>query len=204
MINCPVCGLGNIVAEISEHTFEYKGEILTAQRTDGYCDSCGSEIIDANTARDNVRNIQHAKSAHDNLLSSKEIYAFRKKFNITQKTAASLFGGGESAFAKYESGDIAHNTSMDRLLRLTMANPHNIFDLAEIAKIQLDNEVVNSVFQFSPENFNELIGFSSSKLRFNKIKFSTQLHNAANDNSIEDVYHSIKSPSFEFKRTANL
>lgn len=178
MSSCPVCGLGNIVIELSEQAFEYKNVMLTACRKDSYCDSCGTEIIDANSARENVRNIQRAKSVHDNLLSSEEIYAFRKKFHITQKMAASLFGGGESAFAKYESGDITHNISMDRLLRLSILNPHNIFDLAEIAKVELDKKVTNSLFQFSLENFNELIGFTKNKLRFNKIKFPTHIEMA--------------------------
>lgn len=200
MFNCPVCGSGNIVDEKSVYTFEYKGEMLSAQRVDSYCDACGSEVIDAKTARENVRNVQHAKSTHDKLLSGDDIYALRKRFGLTQKVAAALFGGGDSAFAKYESGDITHNVSMDRLLRLTLINPEIILDLAEIAEVQLDRKVINSL---SMQSIGDLFSHASNKLSFNKIKLPIHHFPAANDNLMRDIYQNVGDSFFEFQRAAH-
>lgn len=202
MSNCPVCGIGHIFYEKEVRPYVYKGVELHVERTDGYCDSCGTEILDASLSKDNVRNLQRAKSAHDNLLSGEEILAFRKKFHLTQKVAATLFGGGDSAFAKYESDEIAHNISMDRLLRLSIINPRCIFDLAEMSGFELPKYVSNSILQHTFASLSELIDFSTKKLHFHKIDFQTHIPNAANDNSIEDVFMSFASSDFEFERTA--
>lgn len=202
MSNCPVCGIGHIVYEVEARPYLYKGVELTVDRTDGYCDSCGTEILDASLAKENVRNLQRAKSAHDNLLSGEEILAFRKKFHLTQKVAANLFGGGDSAFAKYESDEIAHNVSMDRLLRLSIRNPRCIFDLAEMSGLELQLDVANSILHHTFESISELIDFSTKKLNFHKFDYTTHIPKAANDNSIEDVFMSVSGSDFEFERVA--
>jgi HTH-type transcriptional regulator/antitoxin MqsA len=42
---------------------------------------------------------------------------------LTQETASKIFGGGENAFSKYESGKVAQSAAMDRLLRLAYEFP---------------------------------------------------------------------------------
>lgn len=79
------------------------------------------------------------------LLTGEEIRNFRNSFALTQKEAASLFGGGPSAFSKYEAEDVVHSASMDKLLRLCKKYPQNIARLAAQAGIQLRAETQKKI-----------------------------------------------------------
>jgi putative zinc finger/helix-turn-helix YgiT family protein len=138
---CPVCGVGHIVNETLLDKFEYLGSQLEALKTEEYCDSCGTLLQLPETIRANLRNVQRAKIVHDGLLTGDEISKFRDAFQITQLTASSLFGGGKVAFSKYECDEIAHNASMDRLLRLCILAPANILLLAEITDTVISKEI---------------------------------------------------------------
>ena len=59
--------------------------------------------------------------ARDGLLAGPEIAKLRERFDLSQREAASLFGGGYNAFNKYESGEVLQSYAMDRLLRLSAA-----------------------------------------------------------------------------------
>jgi HTH-type transcriptional regulator/antitoxin MqsA len=143
--SCPVCGEGHLVRETRTESFEYQGAALSADLTEEYCDSCGTLALTPAVIRENARNIQRAKNAHDKLLSGEEICAFRDKYKITQRLAAQLFGGGPTAFAKYEANEISHNASMDRLLRLCLSTPLNILHLAEITQSDLLPETLIAI-----------------------------------------------------------
>ena len=138
---CPVCGAGQIVRDSLQEEFEHEGVTLCATRIEEYCDACGTLLQTPAIVRENARNRQRAKLAHDGLLCGEEIRAFRESLAMTQKLAAELFGGGASAFAKYEADEIAHNLAMDRLLRLCRANPENVLLLAKESGVSLPSEV---------------------------------------------------------------
>ena len=57
------------------------------------------------------------------LLTPIEIRTIRKNLGLTQKDAGRMLGGGDSAFTKYESGNLRPAASMNNLLRLLDANP---------------------------------------------------------------------------------
>lgn len=191
--------MGHIQSESIEVEFDYKKAKLHVSQTDEYCDACGSEVIDAKTARENVRKIQKAKSIHDNLLTGEDILQFRKKHHITQKVASSLFGGGISAFAKYECDEIAHNTSMDKLLRLCSMYPHNISALAEIANIELNGKTVQSINAVSIDNITEFFKVSSQNLAFFKFQSEAHRHSPANENYFISDQHNIPT-NLEFRK----
>jgi len=52
------------------------------------------------------------------MLSGDQISRIRIALGLSQREAASLFGGGYNAFNKYESGEVLQSFAMDRLLRL--------------------------------------------------------------------------------------
>lgn len=144
---CPVCGLGHIKSETGLKEFEYRGATLTGSHTDEFCDACGTLLQSPETVRENVRSIQRAKNVHDSLLVGEDIRKFRDSFELTQRLAADLFGGGPTAFAKYECDEISHNVAMDRLLRLCMENPGNIAMLSAITGIDLPNTTVRRIHE---------------------------------------------------------
>lgn len=58
------------------------------------------------------------------LLLGDEIRRLRTEvWGITQKQAALIFGGGPTAFTKYESEDVTQSLAMDKLLRVAEAVP---------------------------------------------------------------------------------
>jgi len=59
-------------------------------------------------------------------LTPLQIKAIRERCDLTQREASHVFGGGEKAFEKYESGEVSPSSSMVRLLRLAEKRP-NLF-----------------------------------------------------------------------------
>lgn len=151
--NCPVCCEGNIVRETWPAEFEYQGVTLSSDYIEEYCDACGTALQSPKIIRENIRNKQREKNKHDGLLLGDQIRDFLDSFGMTQKLAAELFGGGQSAFAKYEADEIAHTVSMDRLLRLCLAEPKNIILLAKESNVQLPVKVVKRVNEAENEKF---------------------------------------------------
>lgn len=137
---CQVCGEGHIIKNKTNETFEYKSQQLTAEKTVQFCDECGTLMQSVAIVRENARNIQQAKNVYDKLLTGTEIKNFRDFFELPQKIACLLFGGGPTAFSKYEADEISHNVAMDRLLRLCMASPANLVILAKLAEVELSTE----------------------------------------------------------------
>ena len=52
-----------------------------------------------------------------------EVRRIRKKLGLTQKQAATIFGGGPNAFSLYERGRIEPHASTQKLLRLLDRHP---------------------------------------------------------------------------------
>lgn len=139
--NCPVCGQGHITRDVFPENFDHRGVTLVAQRIEEYCDACGTLLQTPEIVRENSRNKQRAINQHEGMLTGAQIQAMREQFGLTQKVAAQLFGGGPTAFAKYEADEISHNLSMDRLLRLSIEDPTCILRLAKIAELTLPSPV---------------------------------------------------------------
>lgn len=144
---CPVCGEGHVINETYTDSINYAGGSISYERATAYCDACGTEMPTPEMVKSNCRAINYAKNIADGLLIGEEICNFRTKFSIPQELAAKIFGGGKTTFSKYESNDICHNTSMDRLLRLCIERPENIVTLAAIANIELSTEVKAAIYR---------------------------------------------------------
>lgn len=142
---CPLCGEGHIVRDSWPQEFEHHGEKLITVYVQQYCDGCGSLLQTPEIIRENSRNKQRAKNAHEGLLCGEEIRALRERFGLKQKEMAILFGGGPTAFAKYEADEIAHNAAMDKLLRLCSDDAQNIVRLARQVEFQLSSEILEKI-----------------------------------------------------------
>ena len=182
--SCPVCGQGQAVRESWTKEFEHNGATLEAEHTEAYCDSCGTLLQTPQIIRTNVRNKQRSKNAHDGLLLGEEILAFRVTYGLTQKQAAEIFGGGPTAFAKYEADEIAHNVSMDRLLRLCLAEPHNILLVAEQALIALTSDTVDKINSVENQKFSAMIAEAFAEMEASDPP-RRKADRSANDNIFE-------------------
>ena len=120
---CPICGEGQLQAQVGKNTVEYKGCKAELDLHYSLCDACGSEQTDAVQLRLSKRGMIAFKKQVDSLLSGAEVRALREQLGISQAEAARIFGGGPVAFSKYESDDVAQSGAMDNLLRLAAAMP---------------------------------------------------------------------------------
>ena len=87
--------------------------------------------------------ITSAKKQYDELLSGHEIRKIREDLGIDQSEAYRLFGGGPTAFSKYENNDVIQSESMDTLLRLVHMSKLTFENLKHLRVVQHKNKRAN-------------------------------------------------------------
>ncbi|QXI45166.1 type II toxin-antitoxin system MqsA family antitoxin [Pseudomonas wayambapalatensis] len=136
---CPICGEGYLHEIGYDHEFEHNGHSGIVHLKISKCDECLSEVpTDSQTLANKRAVIAFEKSA-DNRLSGSEIRSIRKALSLTQAEAAKVFGGGKSAFSKYESNDITQSESMDKLIRLCHEVPQAYDWLLRNSGVEMDD-----------------------------------------------------------------
>jgi HTH-type transcriptional regulator / antitoxin MqsA len=128
---CPICGQGALQARTYGRYMQHKGVNISVDGLQcDYCSDCGTEIaspeqldLNAKIIRDAfIVEREHIKR-EQNLLTGAEVRRIREYLGITQKIASKLFGGGPTAFAKYEAEDVVQSAGMDKLMRLAAEVP---------------------------------------------------------------------------------
>ena len=90
---CPVCEQGSLQFLVEKREVCYGGQKGMIDSLFSVCDSCGSELADADQVRQNKRAMIAFKKQVDGLLSGAEVKALRTRYGITQQQAAQIFGG---------------------------------------------------------------------------------------------------------------
>lgn len=134
---CDACGEGRLHPKTRNESEEYKA--VQGQLVFHYsvCDVCGSELLDGADLLNNKREWVRFKKRVDGVPLGTEIAAMRKKHNLTQPVAGTIFGGGPVAFSKYENDDLIPDESMVSLLKLAISYPDTIKRLARVKGIEL-------------------------------------------------------------------
>lgn len=140
---CSICGEGQLTEQMSKNSVTYKGQTTELNLFFAVCDVCGVEQADAHHVRNNKRQMIAFRKQVDGLLSGSQISALRKRLGITQVQAAEIFGGGPTAFSKYESDDVAQSEAMDKLLRLA----HDAHAFQALKQIAVEEVVGQDVTQ---------------------------------------------------------
>jgi len=130
---CSICGEGRVMNHVDQLESEYRGKTALVPMHYKTCNVCGSDFAGGDESRLNKRAILAFRKSVDGLLTGSEICALRERYEINQKQASRLFGGGPVAFSKYENDDVGHSESMDKLLRLVLKSEHAFWSLAEQA-----------------------------------------------------------------------
>lgn len=131
---CPACEVGALVPRVRTKTFVYDGAELSVNGLESAeCPVCGERAVLSDQAKRNELRYADARRAHDELLQGVELVALRQRWQITQQTAARLFGGGPNAFSKYERGEVIQSRAMDLLIRVADQFPQARAYLAERA-----------------------------------------------------------------------
>ena len=124
---CQVCGSKNTKIVTQTEEFEYKGktiEVKNYRKT--VCNNCGEAVPDEGSVNRSIPILRDAQRTIDGFLTGNEIKTIRTSFNMTQDDFSTLLGGGEKAFARYETGKVLQSKPMDNLLRILHDCPEGI------------------------------------------------------------------------------
>jgi len=120
---CPSCD-GIMRRGIKPDTVTYQGESLTYDQPGWHCESCDDGIL-ADTD-----NAVHDAALHEVMARAKKspispllIRAAREAVGVSQREAGRVFGGGPTAFYKYETARAVPSEGMANLLRLALEQP---------------------------------------------------------------------------------
>jgi HTH-type transcriptional regulator/antitoxin MqsA len=130
---CPICEEGVLIIREGRNETEYKGVKGSVRFLYEECNVCGSEQADAALSLKNKRLMIAFRKQVDGLLMGEEVRALRERLKLKQSEAARVFGGGPTAFSKYESDDVTQSAAMDKLLRVADALPEAFRHLCKLA-----------------------------------------------------------------------
>lgn len=128
---CPNCEKGALVAISYVHGMEFRGSRLLVENFGAMeCSNCHLKSMTTEQIRANQKLVANAKKAiierirgEESLLSGDDIRRIREKLGLTQIGAAEIFGGGPTAFSKYERNEVVQSRTIDRFLRLAEMCP---------------------------------------------------------------------------------
>jgi len=124
-MKCPVCGAADLVHDIRDIPYSYKGETtVVANVTGEFCPSCSESILDL-VESDRVMKAMRtfSKRVNADLVDPGFIATVRKKLSLDQREAAEIFGGGVNAFSRYENGKTKPPLALIKLLKLLDRHP---------------------------------------------------------------------------------
>lgn len=128
--NCRKCKTGTMTEKETTQDLTVKGVSLHVTGLRHFeCEACKAQVetpiqIDYNAELIRLALAQkRAETRETRLLTSAQVKKLRLDWRITQKQASKIFGGGPTAFAKYEADDVVQSAAMDNLLRVAAAVP---------------------------------------------------------------------------------
>jgi putative zinc finger/helix-turn-helix YgiT family protein len=126
---CMRCGTNDPQTSYYADTLNFKGLTIDVEGlAQTKCGSCGLIWQTDGQDQDNLSRMRDAFAVkrdavrtRDGLLTGEQVEFVLSQLELTRARAATLFGGGPNAFAKYISGEVLQSVAMDRLLRLALA-----------------------------------------------------------------------------------
>lgn len=120
---CPSCG-GVMRRQVQEETVTFGGESLTYLQPGWRCDACEDGILEGadNEYHDAALHEVMARAKHSPI-SPLMVRAAREAVGVSQREAGRIFGGGPTAFYKYETARAVPSEGMANLLRLALERP---------------------------------------------------------------------------------
>ncbi|MGY2485976.1 type II toxin-antitoxin system MqsA family antitoxin [Cupriavidus sp. CP313] len=124
-MKCPVCGAAELVADVRDVPYTYRGETTVLEAVRGeFCPECGESVTDWQES-DRLMKLMNAFNRQVNAAFVEPAYitGVRKKLRLDQREAAEIFGGGVNAFSRYETGRTKPPLALVKLLKLLDRHP---------------------------------------------------------------------------------
>ncbi|SMP59436.1 transcriptional regulator, XRE family [Desulfonatronum zhilinae] len=124
-MKCPFCDSAEMIQDIRDKPYTYKGESTVIQDVTGdYCPACGEVLLDAaESRRVSSEMMEFNNQVNASCIDPMFIASVRKKLALDQREAALIFGGGVSAFSRYETGQTRPPLALVKLLKVLDRHP---------------------------------------------------------------------------------
>lgn len=124
-MKCPTCGAAELVHDIRDMPYTYKGETTIIPAVFGdYCPACGEAVLDmGESTRTSTLMLEFNKQVNASIVDPGFIARVRKKLALDQKEAAEIFGGGVNAFSRYENGKTKPPLALVKLFKVLDRHP---------------------------------------------------------------------------------
>ena len=124
-MKCPNCGAAELVPDVREMHYAYKGEETIVPAVAGdYCPACGEAVLDRQESlRTSASMLEFNKQVNAAVVDPAFIVQVRKKLRLDQREAGELFGGGVNAFSRYENGKTKPPLALVKLLKVLDRHP---------------------------------------------------------------------------------
>lgn len=134
---CPACKATDLEQISYEREFRPHGKRVVVELLTSRCASCGTEATRSAQHNENLARLKRRKAEYGGLLLGEEILALRRRYGITQQSAAKIFGKGKIAFSRYENETSYPDVTTTKLLSLAIAMPGVLKTLADEAGVEL-------------------------------------------------------------------
>ncbi|WP_454709794.1 type II TA system antitoxin MqsA family protein [Cupriavidus nantongensis] len=123
-MKCPECGGAELVAEMRDMPYTYRGETTVIPNVPGqWCPKCGEGVLPRDSDWVSDAMLAFNKQVNAALVDPAYITEVRRKLRLDQREAAEIFGGGVNAFSRYETGRTKPPLALVKLLRLLDRHP---------------------------------------------------------------------------------
>jgi HTH-type transcriptional regulator / antitoxin MqsA len=131
-MQCPSCAMADLVGDIRDLPYTYKGESTIIPGVEGdFCSACGESVLGSNeSARVSLAMLEFNKQVNAAIIDPAFITKVRKKLALDQQEAAILFGGGVNAFSRYETGKTKPPLALVKLLQLLDLHPDLLSEIS--------------------------------------------------------------------------
>jgi HTH-type transcriptional regulator/antitoxin MqsA len=122
---CPSCGAAELVHDIRDRPYTYKGETTIIPAVTGdYCPACDDAVFEmVEATRVSAQMLDFNKQVNAGIVDPGFIASVRKKLVLDQREAAEIFGGGANAFSRYETGKTRPPLALVKLLKVLERHP---------------------------------------------------------------------------------
>ena len=124
-MRCPICGRAELAPDTQDMPYRYKGMSTLIPHVSGdYCPACGEAVLShAEAMRVSDLMVEFDRKINAEAIDPAFIVAVRKKFDLDQREAGEIFGGGVNAFSRYENGKTRPPVALIKLFKLLDRHP---------------------------------------------------------------------------------
>lgn len=124
-MKCPSCAAAELVHDVRDITYTYKGETTIIPAVSGdFCPACDESVLNADESQRTMKlMLEFNKQVNASIVDPGFIVSVRKKLNLDQREAAEIFGGGVNAFSRYETGRAKPSLALVKLLKVLDRHP---------------------------------------------------------------------------------